>query len=112
MVMNGQRNFWMTVYQGNNAERLMAMLNITLNRFDGSFDRIASLLPVVESAMETGEVCQIHNINYLSLSELVALRFLAMADKLLDTGTGKICHSVPGFYLVGIDEYGRARVLS
>ena len=84
------------------------MLNITLNSFSG----IASLLPTVESAMETGEVCQIHNINYLSRSELVALRFLAMADKLLDTGTGKICHAIPGFYLVGIDEYGTARVLS
>jgi len=88
------------------------MLNITLDRFDGSFDRIGSLLPTVESAMETGEVCQIHNINYLSRSELVALRFLAMAGNLLDTATGKICHAVPGFYLVGIDEYGTARVLS
>ena len=88
------------------------MLNITLNRFDVSIDRIASLLPVVESAMETGEVCQIHNINYLSVSEIVALRFLAMADNLFDTSTGKTCHAVPGFCLVGIDEYGTARVLS
>ena len=84
------------------------MLDITLNRFSG----IASLLPTVESAMETGDVCQIHNINYLTVSELVALRFLAMADNLLDTGTGKTCHAVPGFCLVGIDEYGTERVLS
>ena len=84
------------------------MLNITLNRFDN----IATLLPAVESAMETGEVCQIHNINYLGLAELAALKLLTMADKLLDTGTGKICHANPGFYLVGIDEYGTERMLS
>ena len=54
------------------------MLNITLNRFDN----IATLLPAVESAMETGEVCQIHNINYLGLAELAALKLLTMADKL------------------------------
>lgn len=84
------------------------MLNITLNRFDS----IASLLPTVESAMETGEGCQIHNINYLGLAELVALKMLAMADNLLDTGTGKICHATPGFYLIGIDEDGTSRALT
>lgn len=84
------------------------MLNITLNRFDG----LSSLLPAVESAMEAGEVCQIHNINYLGISELAALRLLTMADRLLDTATGKICHAVSGFHLVGIDEYGTERVLS
>lgn len=84
------------------------MLNITLNRLDG----LANLLPAVESAMEAGEVCQIHNINYLGISELAALKLLTMADRLLDTATGKICHAVPGFCLVGIDEYGTERVLS
>ncbi len=83
------------------------MLNITLN----CSDCIETLLPAVESAMETGEVCQIHNINYLGATELVALKMLAMADNLLDANTGKICHAHPGFYLVGIDEYGTARVL-
>ena len=84
------------------------MLNITLNRLDG----LASLLPTVESAMEAGDVCQIHNINYLGISELAALKLLTVADSLLDTATGKICHAVPGFCLVGIDEHGTERVLS
>ncbi len=84
------------------------MLNITLNRLDG----LSSVLPAVESAMEAGEVCQIHNINYLGVSELAALKLLTMADRLLDMASGKICHAVPGFFLVGIDEYGTERVLS
>lgn len=84
------------------------MLNITLNRSDS----IESLLPFVESAMETGEVCQIHNINFLGLSELAALKMLAMSENLFDMETGKICHATPGFRLVGVDEYGTARVLT
>jgi len=84
------------------------MLNITLNHSD----TIETLLPTVESAMETGEVCQIHNINYLGISELAALKMLAMADKLFDPDTGKICHANPGFHLVCIDEYGTARMLT
>jgi len=83
------------------------MLNITLNRFDN----IDTVLPTVETAMETGDVCQIHNINYLGLAELVALKLLALTDNLLDAATGKTCHAIPGFCLVGIDEYGTARVL-
>lgn len=84
------------------------MLNITLNHCDS----IETLLPMMESAMETGEVCQIHNINYLGIAELAALKILAMADKLMDSETGKICRANPGFHLVGIDEYGRARMLT
>ncbi len=37
---------------------------------------------------------------------------LAMADNLMDSGTGKICRANPGFHLVGIDEYGTARMLT
>ena len=84
------------------------MLNITLNRLDS----IETLLPLVESAMETGDVCQINNVNFLGVSQLAALRLLAMAENLLDAETGKICHATPGFYLVGVDEYGTARVLT
>ena len=84
------------------------MLKITLN----DRDSIETLLPVVESARESGDVCQIHNINYLGTTEFAALKMLAKADNLLDTGTGKICRANPGFYLVGIDEYGIARVMS
>lgn len=84
------------------------MLNITLS----SSDSIESLLPLVESAMETGEICQIHNINFLGLSELVALKMLAMSENLFDTQTGKTCHASAGFCLVGVDEYGTARVLA
>jgi hypothetical protein len=84
------------------------MLNITLNYFDN----IDTVLPAVETAMETGEVCQIHNINYLSRSELVALKLISLAENLLNTGTGRTCHSNPGFCLVGIDEYGTERVLN
>jgi hypothetical protein len=83
------------------------MLNIKLNRFD----TIDAVLPAMESAMETGEVCQIHNINYLALSELVALKLLALAGNLLDPGTGRMCHAHPGFCLIGIDEYGTKRML-
>ena len=84
------------------------MFNITLSRSDS----IETLLPTVESAMETGEICQIHNINYLGMTELAALTILALADNLLDAGTGKICRATPGFLLVGIDEYGATRVLA
>lgn len=83
------------------------MLNITLNRFDN----IDTVLPAVETAMETGEVCQIHNINYLGLAEVVALKLLTLTDNLIDMATGRTCHALPGFRLVGIDEYGTARVL-
>jgi len=84
------------------------MLNITLKRFDN----IDAVLPAMETAMEAGEVCQIHNINYLALSELVALKLLALAENLFDPGTGRTCHALPGFCLVGIDEYGTERVLN
>jgi hypothetical protein len=83
------------------------MRDITMNRSDS----IETLLPAVESAMEAGDVCQIHNINYLGVVELAALRRLAKAVDLLDADTGKICHALPGFCLVGIDEYGTARIL-
>lgn len=84
------------------------MLKITLNRFDN----IESLLPSVESAMEAGEVCQIHNIHFLGVSELVALKMLAMAENLLDAESGKICRAHPGFHLVGVDEFGILSVLT
>lgn len=84
------------------------MLKITLNPFDS----IETLLPSVESAMESGDVCQIHNIQYLGVSELAALKLLAMAENLLDAGSGKICRAHPGFHLVGVDEFGVFSVLT
>lgn len=45
-------------------------------------DTIEAPLPVLERAMEQGDVCQIRNIHYLGVSEVLALRMLAMADKL------------------------------
>jgi hypothetical protein len=83
------------------------MLNVVLNRTDC----IETLLPVVESAMNAGEVCRVHNINYLGPVEVAALTLLVTADKLLDMNTGKICHAQPGFRLLGIDERGYTRTL-
>lgn len=84
------------------------MHRVTLNHSD----TIEALLPVLERAMEQGDVCQIRNIHYLGVSEVLALRMLAMADKLIDVGTGKICHAAPGFLLLGVDAYGAISILA
>lgn len=83
------------------------MLNVILNRSDC----IETLLPAVESAMNAGEVCRLHNIDYLGPLEVAALSLLVTADNLLDMNTGKICHAQPGFRLVGIDGHGLTRTL-
>ncbi len=84
------------------------MLNVVLNRTDC----IETLLPVVELAMAAGEVCRVHNINFLGPVEVVALTLLVMADNLLDMNTGKICRARPGFRLLGVDERGITRTLA
>jgi hypothetical protein len=84
------------------------MLNVVLNRTDC----IETLLPAVESAMSAGEVCRVHNINFLGPLEVAALTLLVMADNLLDMNTGKICRAQPGFRLLGIDERGLTRTLA
>lgn len=84
------------------------MLNVVLNRTDC----IETLLPAVESAMSAGEVCRVHNINFLGPLEVAALTLLVRADNLLDMNTGKICRAQPGFRLLGIDERGLTRTLA
>jgi hypothetical protein len=84
------------------------MLQITLNRYDS----IETLLPVVESAMESGDVCQINNIHYLGMTHLAALKMLVLAGNLFDAESGKVCRVNPGFRLVGVDEYGASRILT
>ena len=78
------------------------MLNLTLNRTDS----IETVLPTVELAMHTGDVCSIHNINYLGQIHVAALTLLAMSENLMDSATGQIFHPQPGFRLQGVDEYG------
>jgi len=83
------------------------MVNVTLSRTDC----IETLLPTVELAMESGQVCELYNINYLGPLELAALTLLVLAESLRDTGTGKIYRANPGFSLIGIDDQGVSRTL-
>jgi len=84
------------------------MLNLTLQRNDS----IETVLPTVELAMRTGDVCRLHNINYLGQIHLAALTLLAMSQNLMDTATGQIFQPHPGFRLVGIDDHGVTRTLA
>ena len=83
------------------------MRNITLNRDDS----IETVLPLIEEAMETGEICRINHIEYLGRLGVLALTQLIMANGLMDLTTGKVFHSKPGFGLIGVDDSGVARVL-
>ena len=78
------------------------MLNLTLNRTDS----LETVLPTVELAMHTGDVCNIRNINYLGQIHMAALTLLAMSESLMDSATGQIFHPHPGFRLLGIDDHG------
>lgn len=84
------------------------MLNVTLK----SCDSIEAVLPTVELAMHTGDVCSIHNINYLGRLQLAALTLLAMSGSLMDSATGQVFQAHPGFQLLGIDEHGQARTMA
>ena len=84
------------------------MLNLTLQRNDS----IETVLPTVERAMHSGELCRLHNINYLGRLQLAALTLLAMSQNLMDTATGQIFQPRPGFRLVGIDDHGVTRTLA
>jgi hypothetical protein len=84
------------------------VLNITLN----PTDCIETLLPAIESAMDSGEVCRLLNVNFLGPLEIAALSMLVMAANLRDTATGKICHAQRGFALIGIDQSGATRRLA
>ena len=84
------------------------MLNLTLNRTDS----LETVLPTVELAMHSGDVCSIHNINYLGQIHMVALTLLAMSESLMDSASGQIFHPHPGFRLIGIDEHGVTRSMA
>jgi hypothetical protein len=84
-----------------------AMLNVTLNRNDS----IETVLPALQLAMHTGDVCRVHNINHLGHIHTAALTLLAMSESLMDSATGQVFHPQPGFRLLGIDENGVTRTL-
>ena len=84
------------------------MRDITLNREDS----IETVLPLVEEAMEGGEICRIRNIDYLGRLGIAALVLLTMANNLMDSSTGRVFRLRPGFCLMAIDDVGRSRILS
>lgn len=84
------------------------MLNVTLQ----CSDSIATVLPAVEQAMHSGDVCRIHNINYLGQIHTAALALLAKSRRLLDATSGQVVEAQPGFCLLAVDEYGVTRVLA
>ena len=84
------------------------MFNLTLQRNDS----IETVLPTVERAMHSGDVCRLYNINYLGHIHLAALTLLAMSQNLMDTASGQIFQPHPGFRLVGIDDQGVTRTLA
>jgi hypothetical protein len=84
------------------------MFNLTLK----PHDTIETVLPVVEKAMEAGEICRIDNINYLGFLGGHALTLLMASDGLLDSETGRVFHPHPGFGLLGVDDQGFSSVLA
>ena len=84
------------------------MRDITLNRDDS----VETVLPLVEEAMESGEICRIRNIDYLGRLGIASLRLLSMANNLLDTSTGRTFRPRPGFCLLAIDSSGEDCKLS
>jgi len=84
------------------------MLNLILK----CTDSIETILPIVERAMHSGDVCRIHNINYLGRIQLAALTLLAMSESLLDSASGQVVHPHPGFRLLGVDDHGVTKTLA
>lgn len=84
------------------------MFSITLKPTDS----IETVLPLVERAMESGEICRINNIDCLGRLGVMALRMLATNDSLLDGVSGKMFHPRPGFCLIGVDDAGLVTVLA
>jgi hypothetical protein len=83
------------------------MINITLT----PTDCIQSVLPTIEAAMETGDVCHLSNIHYLGPFEIAALVTLTKATHLWDAESGKVFHAHPNFRLIGTDRCGVSRTL-
>ncbi len=71
------------------------MLKLTLN----PDDTLETVLPMLEKAMASGEICRIRPADYLGCLGLSALILLTMADGLLDPASGKVVHPHPGFGL-------------
>ena len=84
------------------------MRKMTLTRSD-SFE---SVLRTVEEAMNSGEECQIRNIDYLGCLHTTALILFAKSQRLLDAVTGRLIEPKPGFCLIGIEESGMTRRLT
>ena len=74
-------------------------------------DCLETVLPTIELAMGSGEICRIRNIDYLGRLEESALALLTASDSLLDSSTGKIFRTHPGFGLIVVDESGHTRTL-
>lgn len=72
-------------------------------------DCIEAILPIIESAMASGDVCRIENVAHLGPFESVADALRAMLEDLME-GTRK-CPVHPGFRLLGIDEHGVTHTL-
>ena len=84
------------------------MLNVTLQRSD----TIEELLPILEAAMQSGDICRIANIAYLDIFEIAALRLLVGAGHLFDAASGREFYARPGFQLIGIDSVGIEHALA
>ena len=81
------------------------MFNVILSRSD----RIESVLPVIEKAMASGQVCRLQNVSCLGPFDRVTQTLVAMVEGLLD-GVRQ-CQARPGFQLIGVDDHGVTRTL-
>jgi hypothetical protein len=83
----------------------LIMLNIFLSRSDC----IESVLPLIEKAMASGQVCRLQNVSCLGPFERVTQILVAKIEDLLDgvrQGQAR-----PGFQLIGVDDRGITRTL-
>ncbi len=81
------------------------MLTIILERSD----RIESVLPAIERAMASGEVCRLQNVACLGSFDRVSQAVVAMVEEVLD-GVRQ-CRARPGFQLLGVDDRGVTHTL-
>ena len=68
-----------------------------------------SVLPVIEKAMASGQVCRLQNVSCLGPFDRVTQTLVAMVEGLLD-GVRQ-CQARPGFQLIGVDDHGVTRTL-
>ena len=84
------------------------MLNVTLKRSD----TIEDILPALETAMQTGDVCRVANIDYLDLFEIATLRLMVGVGQLFDAASGMEHYARSGFRLIGVDSCGEEHSLT